>query len=110
MYAILYTRYILNISYNTQGKRYSTGSSSRRALKLNGSNATPSPMKCLLIASTQCRRSECNMALVPSMTQRTMTVNANQKPKTKTIKTEPIMPVYVNAFFMVISHRTIERR
>jgi hypothetical protein len=62
------------------------------------------------MASTQCRRSECNMALVPSITQRTMTVNANQKPKMKTIKMEPTMPVYVNAFFIVISHRTIERR
>ena len=44
------------------------------------------------------------------MTQRTMTVNANQNPKMKTIKIEPTMPVYENAFFMVISHRTIERR
>ena len=32
---------------------YSTGSSSSNTLKLKGSKGTPSPMKCLLIASTQ---------------------------------------------------------
>lgn len=48
----------------------STGSSSSNNLKLKGSNIIPSPTKCLLIASTQCNLSECNMADVPSMTQR----------------------------------------
>ena len=56
----------------------SPSSSSSSNLKLKGSKATPSPMKCLLIASTQCNRKLCNIALVPSMTQRIAIVKKNQ--------------------------------
>lgn len=54
-----------------------SSSASRINLNENGSNGIPSPMKCLLIASTQWRRRLCNMALVPSMTTRTAMVRKN---------------------------------
>lgn len=58
---------------------YSTGSSSNRILNENGWNGTPSPIKCLLIASTQCSRKLCNMALRPSMTQSMKIVSTNHR-------------------------------
>lgn len=57
----------------------SPSSSSSNSLKLNGSKAIPSPMKCLLIASTQCSLNECNIALVPSMTHKIAIVRKNQR-------------------------------
>ena len=82
-------------------------SSSNMIRKLNGSNAIPSPMKCLLIASTQCKRSECNIALVPSITTKTAIVSPNQMAKkTKTTKM-PNAPLKPKAMLNVMSQRTM---
>lgn len=62
---------------NQRATNQSTGSSSSSNLKLNGWNMSPSPTKCLLIASTQCNRRLCNIALVPSITQRIAIVRKN---------------------------------
>jgi hypothetical protein len=76
--------------------------------KLNGSKAIPSPTKCLLMASTQCRRSECSIALVPSMTTRTATVRKNQTVKKTKIARMPVTPVMLKALAKVMVHRTME--
>lgn len=83
-------------------------SSSNMSWKLNGSKAIPSPTKCLLMASTQCRRSECNMALVPSMTTRTATVRKNQTVKKTKMAKMPMGPGMAKALARVMVHSTIE--
>lgn len=69
---------------------------------------TPSPMKCLLIASTQCSLKLCNIALVPSITQRIAMVRKNHIKKKTTVMTTPRPPVKPNAFPSVIVHRTTD--
>jgi len=86
----------------------STGSSSSNSLKLKGSNVTPSPTKCLLIASTQCRRRECSIALVPSITHKTAIVRTNQKVKQTTIIGTCAAPDILKALASVMFQSTTE--
>lgn len=83
-------------------------SSSNICSNEKGSNAIPSPTKCLLIASTQCNLKLCNMALVPSMTTRTAIVRTNHMVKNTTVATTPMPPVMAKALSRVIDQRTIE--
>lgn len=99
---------LLQSIYSPSFPHYSTGSSSSKTSKLKGWNATPSPKKCLLIASTQCNLSECNIALVPSMTHSTKTVRINQRPNRTKIARTPTAPLMPKAIPRVIFHRTME--
>lgn len=103
--------YILYTAIKTARRAFyfnSCISSSNIASKLKGSNGTPSPMKCLLIASTQCRRRECNIADVPSITTNTATVSANQSVKQMKMTKMPRGPVKEKALPKVMLHRTME--
>jgi len=77
-------------------------------MKEGNKNRTPSPIKCLLIASTQCKRRLCNMALVPSMTQRIAMVRKNHMKKNTTVMMTPRTPVKAKALPRVIVQSTTE--
>lgn len=68
----------------------------------------PSPMKCLLIASTQCKRKLCNIALVPSITTNTAMVRKNHMKKVTTSKKTPTGPVVLKPMANVMVQRTTE--
>lgn len=83
-------------------------SSSNINLNENGSNGIPSPIKCLLIASTQCNLSACNIALVPSITTKTAIVRKNHRKNAMTTAGTPMAPVMLRPFWSVIFQRTWE--
>lgn len=60
------------------------------------------------MASTQCNLRLCNMALVPSITQRIIIVSSNHMKKNTTVMITPRGPVKLNALARVIFQRTIE--
>lgn len=65
-------------------------------------------MKCLLIASTQCNRKLCNIALVPSITTNTATVRENHTTNPINTAKIPRAPENAKQLLSVMFHKTMD--
>lgn len=60
------------------------------------------------MASTQCKRKECNIADVPSIITKMHNVNVNHMANKKNVMIMPVVPVAPNAFWSVMVHKTLD--